>query len=352
MSRNCLVSVASYSYLPKAITMAESFAAYNQDSDVFILVPDMSQSKIDSVKWSVPTSTKILGVDVLDDPLISMMHQYFDAFEFCCALKSFLLKYILFIKKYDNAVMLDPDIMCYGSFDEIWLELKKADIILSPHTNTPMPDDGELPDDLEYITAGFINGGFMAARQTPNAEKCLDWLINKVSDFGFFAPQFNLYSDQTWMSSLPWFFPEAVCVSRHYGVNVAYWNLHERTLLKVKNGYSSNDKQLVFFHYSGFQEGGFLKLTKHSNRTFNAETNTVVSELLADYDLRIKEVLVKIPQLIPDIPFVKLVLSKRLKVFKSLRGKAVKLSHFNQSFAKKLIKFTYSIVRRCLGSTA
>lgn len=346
MTRNCFVSVATYGYLPKAFVMADTLAEHNPGCEIFLLVPDMSQAQIDSKKWPEVSSTRILGLDALGNPLIGTIHKYFDAFELCCALKSLLLQHALFVEGYDRAVALDPDTMCYASFDEVWSMLESSDIVLTPHTNSPMPEDGEVPDDLEFVTAGFINGGFMAARKSKNTEICIDWMISKVSDFGFFAPQFHAYADQTWMSCLPWYFPESVSVVRHAGLNVAYWNLHERSLISKDEDYFCNDQRLIFFHYSGFDSKQPMLLTKHSKRTFCPDTNAILSNLLSNYDARLMQIGAQIPQLVPDFPCSQLPLKERLEVFKLLRGKVARFSSGDDSLAGRFSNLVYSIIRK------
>jgi hypothetical protein len=197
---------------------------------------------------------------------------------------------------------------------------------------------------MEFVTAGFINAGFMAARKSRGTEICLDWMIKKVSDFGFFVPQFNVYADQSWVSSLPWYFPESVSVARHAGMNVAYWNLHERKLSAKGGNLFCNGLRLIFFHYSGFDPKQPMQLTKHSGRTFCPETNAIVADLLSDYDARLKQIGTMIPQLKPDSPCSQLPLNERLEIFKSLRGKASRFG--NNSSAGKLSNLAHSIIRK------
>ncbi len=351
MPHNCLVSVATYSYLSKAFVMAETFAEHNRGCEIILFVPDLSQAQIDSRKWPVGNTTRILGIDALANPLARAMHKYYNAFELCCALKSILLKHVLFTEGYDKAVVLDPDTMCYAPFDEVWSTLDTTDIALTPHTNSPMPEDGEVPDDLEFVTAGFINGGFMAARKGQSTAVCIDWMIKKISEFGFFAPQYNFYADQTWMSCLPWYFPESVSVIRHAGMNAAYWNLHERKLKREDGDHYCNDKRLIFFHYSGFDQKRSTQLTKHSRRTYSPDTNTILLSLLGDYDARLRRVGTQTPKLIPEFSCSQLPLKKRLKIFEVLNGKPARLSGVNKSLAERLYSHTRSIIRKCMEYT-
>ncbi|HHT9138681.1 MAG TPA: glycosyltransferase [Candidatus Wunengus sp. YC60] len=323
-NNRCLLTVATYSYLPKAVVLIESFIINNPGCDVLLLVPDVSHDKIKSVEWPIPPFVKMIGIDDIENPLLQKMKQYFDAFELCCAAKSFLLEHGLFKEGYEKAILLDPDIVCYASFDQVWSVLDHADVALTPHTCSPMPDDGLLPDDCEFVNSGFINGGFCAVKRTENSKKCLNWIIEKVFNYGFFIPQINLYADQTWMSCLPWFFPNNTLILRNSGMNVAYWNLHERELTAEKGAIFSNDERLVFFHFSGYDEKNPGQITKHSLRKFSENNNIILQNLVDDYRKKLENIIQNMPQLIPDMPCNNLPIHTRIVIYEIVRGEKIK----------------------------
>ncbi len=325
----CLLSVASYKYLPMAFVLADSFIAKNPDCDVFLLAIDLSGRQIKSVTWPVPPFVKLLGLDDIENPLLQKTRQYFDVFELCCAAKSFLLEQTLFKAGYEKAILLDPDIVCYAPFDQVWSALEYTDLAVTPHTSSPMPGDGLLPDDREFVNAGFINGGFWAAKRSNKSKECLDWMIGKVSDFGFFLPQINLYADQTWMSCLPWFFPDSALVMRNPGMNVAYWNLHERTLSLEDGGIFSNRERLIFFHFSGYDNKQPGQLTKHTSRKFSKNNEMILQKIIAEYNKQLVATTRKLPRLEPDFPCGDLEIHERLKKYEAVRGEKLKFS-FNR----------------------
>ncbi|MDA8431409.1 MAG: hypothetical protein M0Z60_00425, partial [Nitrospiraceae bacterium] len=55
-------------------------------------------------------------------------------------------------------------------------------------------------------------------------------------------------------------------VLRNPGYNVAYWNLHERTIAKDAEGYRVNSMPLYFFHFSGFMADQTEKISKYQTR--------------------------------------------------------------------------------------
>jgi hypothetical protein len=318
--RKCLVSVATYQYLPRAFVLLESFAEMNPGVDALVLVPDLSSRRIRTVTWPVSPSVKILGIDDIKHQVLRSVHRYLNTFEFCCAAKSFLLEYALFKEGYDKALLLDSDICCFGSFEHVWSELDNTDMAVTPHVNSPLPGDEHAPDDFEIANMGYVNGGFWAVKKSDSIQECLQWMIGKVAHYGFFYPSAGLNADQTWMSALPWFFPEETAVLKDPGLNVAYWNLHERRLSIRDSKYFSNNDPLIFMHLSGFDEADPSRLTKHTERRVDDESMSIVMSIVRDYAARLDDAKKRLPLLSPDYSCMKAVLSKRINEYKSVWG--------------------------------
>ena len=71
---------------------------------------------------------------------------------------------------------------------------------------------------------------------------------------GFYEPQAGLAVDQKWVDLAPAFFPN-LKILHHPGLNVAFWNLHERRISKGPAGYLVNEAHsLHFIHFSSFSE--------------------------------------------------------------------------------------------------
>ena len=100
-------------------------------------------------------------------------------------------------------------------------------ILVGMVVNSPIPDDGELPDDMEFVRAGFINDGCYAMKWGARIEPVLDWLESRAERFCFVCPEINLYNQQTWLF-FPWYFADRVRLVIDPGVDVAYWNLYHK----------------------------------------------------------------------------------------------------------------------------
>ena len=322
----CLVSIATCGYLPQAFVLASSFIQHNPGCDVLLFVPDLSESAARSAAWPRPESVRVMGLDAIPESRLERMRNYFDAFEFSCAAKSFVLGHATEALGYDKALLLDPDILCYAPLDTVWARLETNAMCVTPHSNSPMPRDGCAPDDREMLNTGFVNGGFWAVSRGEASSRCLAWVRDKVEHFGFFLPRLNLYADQGWMSALPWLFPEETGVMRRPGHNVAYWNLHERPLRLAANArLMCGNEPLVFFHYSGFDEAVPGQLSRHSTRRYAEETNQVLATLLADYAGRLKRTSQDIPRITADRPCTRAPISRRLGIYRALHGEEAEL---------------------------
>jgi hypothetical protein len=68
---------------------------------------------------------------------------------------------------------------------------------------------------------------------------------------------------------------EDVFVSRHLGLNMAYWNLHEREITNDNEPYLVNDTfPLIFLHFSGYLPEHPTEISKYQNRyTFQEKSD-------------------------------------------------------------------------------
>jgi hypothetical protein len=87
----------------------------------------------------------------------------------------------------------------------------------------------------------------------------------------------GMFVDQLWVNFAPLYY-EDVFVSRHLGLNVAYWNLHERVISNDNEPYEINQKYpLVFFHFSGYSPEKPTQISKYQNRYTFQEKGDVAS---------------------------------------------------------------------------
>lgn len=239
--------------------MAKSVLANAPECDVAILVVDSKRDvSIDDHRIEI-----IWAQDTEFPNYLSAAFKY-NIIEFNTALKPHVASMLL--RRYQKVIYLDPDVYVFGSLDPLLDKLDKYDFLLSPHTLTPYPDDLR-PDVFDLLRFGAYNLGFFAARRAPNTQALIDWWDHCCQRDCWYEPALGLGVDQKWMDLVPAFFNN-VHILRSPGVNVAFWNLHERVISKDGNGrwIVNGEHPLLFFHFSSFDNDNAAAIAKKQTR--------------------------------------------------------------------------------------
>lgn len=198
----------------------------------------------------------------------------FDMVELQTTLKPFAFQYVFQKLGASSTIFLDNDIWVTGSLLPMQRELQKRSAIVTPHILAPIPEDGNKQKDLDILTAGVFNFGFVAFRNTPTANAFLEFWSQRLASYGFVDPERGMFYDQNWGMFIPAFFDhEDYMVIRDPRYNIAYWNLHTTgALLNLddKTGLPRlGDEQAVFVHFSGMsllEEFDMYGISRHQNR--------------------------------------------------------------------------------------
>ena len=250
-----VITVATPSHLPYLRALASSIHEHCPQWPIYALILTFDGKPIPLNKDDIflPVFLKDIG----HDHEWPQMAFYYNAYEFCCAMRPFFHSYIYEKTDLDSWIYLDNDMLVYHDLAVIQSEFDDASILLSPHTLEPIINiaaDKPLGDaaillEREQLQCGMFNGGFLGLRRTPAARLFLNWWKDRLQYFCFHqAPYFFL--DQMWLNLVPGYF-EGVKVFKHPGSNVACWNLHERPLIKNEDNYFVKGYPLLFFHFSG-----------------------------------------------------------------------------------------------------
>jgi len=303
MSIPVLQTVAAINYLPFVLVLAQSIEEHLPGARLSVLLTDASPALVERVRERFGGRMDFLGCDSLEIKHLSTMRQYYSVLEFNSACKVLALDFQIRTRCNDACLFVDPDMFALGNFVDPALALA-GDIVLTPHTLAPYPEDNELPNEMELAISGQINGGYVLVRNSEAASRAMTWLVDQTRYNWFVAPSHGLFADQQWLSLLPMFFPGIAVLLRDAGVNIAYWNLHERKLRAPagagtsKGGMRAPEDAIVvesiatyrakLFHFSGFTQAGGGRLSKHSGRRFDPETERILARLIDRYQSALK----------------------------------------------------------------
>ena len=245
MEKVSALTICSFNYISKALVLIDSYRALHSDHDITLVIVDKKRES---------DTLQNLGINIIwvEDLPIDNFYEYaftFDIIEFNTNVKPTAIKFLL--DKYDTVIYFDPDIQIFSRIDFVVNELKDASIVITPHSVTPILD-GCKPDDSDLLRFGAYNLGFVGVSKCNEAFSFLDWWSDRCLKLGFYEPQLGLAVDQKWIDLAPSFFPK-LRILHNIGLNVAFWNLHERHLAKIENqGFVNETNPLVFFHFSSF----------------------------------------------------------------------------------------------------
>ena len=249
-------TIISPNYIAYARTLAASYLAHHPGHQFFVLVV---ASLTDAAPFAAEPFETTLLCD-LDIPGLRGIAMKYDILELNTNVKPSFMRHLITRHSLDRLVYLDPDICVYAPLKPVFEALDSFDTVLTPHITAPI-DDEKLPSEQEVLYNGTYNLGFIAVRNTPGSDALLAWWERRCLTLGFSEGRTGLFVDQKWMNLAPGLF-DRIAILRHPGCNMAYWNLHERTL----SGQTVNDEPLCFFHFSGLAASDPNLISRNTNR--------------------------------------------------------------------------------------
>lgn len=243
-SQPVIVTVASAAYMPAACVLGDSIKLFCPDLNYNIGIIDrLSSSNV--IEHRSFTLDEIFpeGIDGYLDSL--------KLFGFAMLCKAAILQ--LALKKYPQAstfIYIDSDCFVGANLMDA---IKKfaGDIIITPHwSNSYSPPN--LSKTRSLLRYGQFNAGFIAVRRGETADNFLRWwrqCIEHQCSSSELAPS---YVDQGYLDVVPYAFSNVQILSS-VGLNLGYWNLDNKKLVKTNSGWLLNNKDpLYLFHFSGF----------------------------------------------------------------------------------------------------
>ena len=277
--RRAWFTSATTSYWSRVRTLATSVSRWHPDDDFILVAVDHPDDPWDR-RLSTASVSDIVTVEELRltagfDPLPGL-----SIVEMCTAVKGAALVALL-ARGYDQVGYLDPDTVVFHSLEGLIDTLEDGDIALVPHQLTPDTEDWAIREnEVSSLRHGVFNFGCLMVRASDEAVRFAAWWRDRLNRFCVDAPCDGLFTDQKWGDLVPIFFPTSrIC--RDPGVNVASWNLRERTLsLDVDGSFrvalrpvSEPSAPLQLFHFTKAGSVGEFVTARHGG------TNPTVAAL-------------------------------------------------------------------------
>ena len=269
-------TIIAKNYVAHARVLAKSLAEHHPDSRLWTLVIDDVSRYLDPAEEPFEVLTP---ADIDCEPFTRMALRY-AVLELSTAVKPWLLRHLL-ARTGGPVTYLDPDIKIYGSLARLEQLATDHGVVVIPHNKEPIPPDGLKPSQVDIMIAGVYNLGYVSLGPRPEVDRLLDWWSERLRRDCRVDPVWGYFVDQRWFDLVPGFMPDLAIV-RDPEYNVAYWNLHARTLSRDRDGYKVDGRPLAFFHFSGFDADHPLVLSRYQNRV-DVLADPVLEQLLDEY---------------------------------------------------------------------
>ena len=271
-------TICSANYLPYAYTLEESLKRVLPGARFITILSDEAPGGIELKPGT------ILG-SCLEIPNYFDMAMRYDIVEFNTSIKPFVISYLFkHFPEIEEVYYLDPDLYFFSEPKEIFEAFQcGAEAVFTPHITEPV-EDGLSPDDFSHMRSGVYNLGFGAFRRCAPVMDFLGWWSRRLTADCRIDLENGIFVDQKYMDFAPSFLDKAV-VLRAPGLNVAYWNLPHRKVVRAEDGqYTVNGEALRFFHFSGVDPLRPTLLSKHQERYPSAaDAGPAVAELVEMY---------------------------------------------------------------------
>ena len=281
-------TIVSPNYLPFARTLASSYRAQHPDQRFFVLIV---ADTADPEPFRLEESFTPVALGQIGIPNLRAAAMRYDILELKTNVKPTFLRYLLETEGVLSLVYLDPDILVYRSLEPVFAAGEGgASAVLTPHMTAPVLD-GRSPSEQDLLYNGTFNLGFIAVGGGEESRRLLCWWEERCLQLGFSEGRTGLFVDQKWMNLAPGFF-DRVVITRDPGLNMAYWNLHERTLVTTVGGTLVEGPRgelqpLRFFHFSGLELDEPDDISRNTDR-FRLADRPDLELLFQDYRNRLR----------------------------------------------------------------
>jgi hypothetical protein len=274
-ARHAAFTICARNYFAQALLLHRSYRTHHPDADFHVLLVD----RRDEAFAARFPDVRITWVEDVGLPHFAAHALRFDVIELSTNVKAHSLA--LLLEHYETALYIDPDMVVFDALAPVYDALADSNIVVTPASMTPILD-GHRPDDVEFLRVGVFNLGFIGVRRGDEALRFLRWWSDRCLSDGFHETQSGVFVDQKWIDLVPCYF-DGCCILKDPGINMAQWNLHERTLSVVDGRYRVNGGvPLRLFHFSSFNPHKPQAIAHRQSR-FAEGSRTDLALLLDDY---------------------------------------------------------------------
>jgi len=237
-------TITSLTYLPNARVLARTYSHHHHGERLWVLLIDDVEHKV--LDEGEPFNALRLSDLDLDEAEIHRMAMLFGG-SIIATIKPWVFQHFL-SRGAEMVLYVDGDFMIFDNLENLAGNGDDG-VVLVPHVLTPVPRDGMQPDETSLLGSGMFNAGMFGVGAKHGG--FLEFLMERLKRECIFDAKRMRFNEQRWLDFVPSLFPHRVV--KDPGVDVAYWNLHERPLEKQGDRWIAGGVPLRAFHFSSFE---------------------------------------------------------------------------------------------------
>ncbi len=231
--KSAIFTVCQASLLPQAQVLLESLVKCAPECDLFLVVPEKSNSC--SSGFVKIEKTTFITLEQLAVPNVERLAFELEGPEFCQMLIPHSIRY-LFLQSYESVIYFEPESEVHASLIVLMQHFQESAAILCPYFTEPVFRNPSPLNSCEIQSQGIFNPGFLGLRKTTESENFLSFCCKQKSKTqAFFG------------SILSFLSPCSIIRNHSYGVSVL--NLFQRHLRKEEGKVVTKDGPLVFLSF-------------------------------------------------------------------------------------------------------
>lgn len=235
-------TIVNLDYISQAAVLFDSLNATNTDLNYYVLLIDGREEPLEILPGVITIHPNQLN---LSERTFLEMSAYYDVIELATSLKPFLLSYLLGLGS-SSVVYLDPDVQVFSSLEKVFRYTEECGTTITPHRLTPTSGANPGFHELGFLRYGVYNLGYIGV--TSSSIRMLDWWSHRLVRYSGRFPEENIFTDQKWIDLARSYFD--LHVIKDPTLNIAPWNLDERTLHYLDGTLMCEDSAVVFVHFS------------------------------------------------------------------------------------------------------
>ncbi|MCW5850217.1 MAG: hypothetical protein KIT87_09050 [Anaerolineae bacterium] len=225
--------------LPYARALGLSLRQHHPDLPLHVLLLDEVEGRFEPAQEPFSLHT----ADALPVPHLNRLRFAYAQPDLAEVIKPVWLGYLMAVYGVQRLVWFEPHVQVLGSLDPLFDALDHTSLLLTPRLLGPEMSEPALAAERDCLQGRLFSTGCLGLSSTPTTSALLTWWARRLlTPDGETLP---------WLDLAPSLF-EGVAIARMPGLDVAYWNLHERTI-ETWNGQAwVNGQPLVSFNFRGF----------------------------------------------------------------------------------------------------